>query len=135
MKTKADKLISRGSETPEVAATAEAVAEMVIRMRLGQALYFAEAAERAVPGMTKQEADSLSVFFSGVASYFAKRANGELRPDINLRLPVVRNWETGDGCYNLLRVFAVLACPFDFCPDKPDCWETRRAFCKMDGDT
>lgn len=47
----------------------------------------------------------------------------------------IRKWgvEVDAGCYDLLRVFAVLACGHDYCPDRPDCWETRRAFCAMDG--
>lgn len=133
MATKADKLISRGSETPGVADAAAHVSDMLIRMMLNQPQYFAEAVERALPKLTREEAVHLRSFFCDVADYFGQKAVGEDFPQLNRHNEsVVRNWQMGGGEYNLLRVFAVLSCPFENCADRMGCWETRRGFCAMD---
>lgn len=133
MATKADKLIARGSETPEVANAAERVSEMLIRLYMNQPRHFAETVMRAVPGFTKADAEKLRSFFRYVADYFDAEASDRPYPPFG-HAEQIRRWgaDTDNGCYNLLRVFAVLACPFDYCPDNPECWETRRAFCAMD---
>ncbi|MGB3205195.1 MAG: hypothetical protein WBB28_09420 [Crinalium sp.] len=59
--TKADKLISRGSENPHVTLAAREISEMLTRMALGQSQYFAECVERVFPDLTQSESEALAI--------------------------------------------------------------------------
>jgi hypothetical protein len=61
--TKTEKLISRGSEKLEVARAAKTVSDMLCRLSLGQAQYFAESVEGAFPDLTQSEAAALARCF------------------------------------------------------------------------
>lgn len=135
MASKAEKLIDRGSEDAKVASAAGHVSDLLIRMYLNQPKYFAEAIERAIPDYQEKDAEDLEMFFNYVGEYFRQHARGDYAPNIPHNLPAIRQWGLSDGCYRLLRVFAVLSCDLPYCAEHMGCWETRRAFCAMDGRT
>lgn len=131
--TKADKLISRGSENPQVALAAREISEMLTRMSLGQSQYFAECVERVFPELTQPESEALAAFFERTADYFKQKAEGEKFPHTGYGDRAVRTWKTSeDYFYAIHKVFCVLACQLEHCPENMGCWETRSAFCRMD---
>lgn len=129
--TKAEKLILRGSEKPEVARAAKTISDILCRLSLGQAQYFAESVEGAFPQMNEAEATALAHCFERVAEYFRQKANGEQFPHCGYNDHPVRNWSTNEEFfYEIHKVFCVLACNLECCGENKDCWETRSAFCR-----
>lgn len=131
--SKTQKLISRGSENPKVARAAREVSDILMRMALGQAQYFAECVERAFPNLTEEESENLAFFFSRASDYFAQKAMGDRFPHAGYNDKTIRRWSTDEEYfYNIHKVFCVLACDLEYCSQNMDCWETRSAFCRMD---
>jgi hypothetical protein len=126
--TKAEKLASRGAEHPEVARAARDLTELLIRMALGQANYFAEDAAKAFPNLTQAEASRLGDFFSHVSTWFYRFSPSNPHPEIKHDNPI-RSWESNRPYfYDVMRILSVLACQEPLCPHN-NCWETRRADC------
>lgn len=132
-KSKAEKLIDRGSEHPEVARAARDISDMLIRIALGQPRYFAECVERAFPSITQKELEDLSALFALVSDYFRQKSEGEIVPQLKNEYRPVRNWGTNQDYFYLIhRLLCVLACDLDYCAENFDCWETRSAHCRAD---
>lgn len=129
--SKAEKLISRGSEKPKVTRAAREISELLMRMALGQSQYFAECVERAFPNMTETEAAALAQFFFRVYDYFSQKASGKRFPRVGHNDVTVRSWASDqEFFYDVHKVFCVLACDLEYCGENMDCWETRSAFCR-----
>ncbi len=129
--TKAEKLISRGSEKPEVTRAAKTISDMLCRLSLGQAQYFAESVEGAFPDLTQTEAAALARCLERAADYFQQKADGEQFPHCGYAHDPVRTWKTNEEFfYDIHKLFCVLACNLEYCGENQDCWETRSAFCR-----
>lgn len=134
-KSKAEKLISRGSENPKVSQAARYISDMLMRMALGQVKPFVECVEQVFPKLTKVESKYLSEFFLCVSNYFWNKSKDDPTPRYIPNSHSVRIWDNNaTHLYDIHKVFCVLSCDLEYCAENVNCWETRSVFCRMDAD-